>query len=363
MRSLGLVWVALVCACSAPVPTMSAAEVEAESRRWLRSTSTTAPSLAAPTQGSSLAVTTAPPPNVATATRAPRAGGAEPALQSFEDLVRGEGLPKLRVGTGVIAGRVEGVSTFGRATVDIRTRPGWLFLVRPQLTTRDVFSFDGLPPGEYRLVAWTSDEFAKAYVTVGGATETQTIRLTLRPRGTVRGSVRIEGGGSVSRLRIFVDPDSEVSRRSVIRANGQYTLSDVAPGRTRLSLGIPEGLGLCGASVYVDVPSGGEVEVRSLVTRWARWSQDPSGIVTRGLANRTGMTFDHGEDNITRVFRVEPGSGAARAGIEVGDEVVALDDVPLDGVDANCLARGVALGETLRVRLRGQQQPVRVVAR
>lgn len=362
MRSLGLAWVALVCACSAPVPTMSAAEVEAESRRWLRSTSTTAPSLVARTEGSTLAVSNAPPQNVATATRAPRAGGAEPTLPSVQDLIRAGGPPKLSVGTGVIAGRVESARSFDRATVDIRTRPGWYGFVRPQLTTRDVFSFDDLPLGEYRILAWTTDEFAKAYVTVGGATETQTIRLTLRPRGTVRGSVRIEGEGRVGRLSMHADPDSGDSKASV-RANGDYTLSGVAPGRTRLSLGFPSDMWICGASMWVDVPSGGEVEVRPLVTRAARWSQDPAGIVTRGLSNRTGMTFDHREDNITRVFRVEPDSSAARAGIEVGDEVVALDDVRLDGVDANCLVRGVARGETLRVRLRGRPQPVRVVAR
>ena len=99
MRPLGLAWVALVCACSAPVPTMSAAEVEAESRRWLRSTSTIAPSLAPGTAGSTLAVTyaprqnvaTAPSQNVATATRAPATGGAEPALQSLQDLIRAGG--------------------------------------------------------------------------------------------------------------------------------------------------------------------------------------------------------------------------------------------------------------------------------
>ena len=257
---------------------------------------------------------------------------------------------------------MESARSFDRATVDIRTRPGWYGFVRPRLTTRDVFSFDDLPPGEYRILAWTSDEFAKAYVTVGGAPETQTIRLTLRPRGTVRGSVRIEGGGRVGRLSMYADPDSGDSKSSV-RANGQYKLSDVAPGRTRLSLGVPSDMALCGASLYVDVPAGGEVEVRPLVTRAARWSQDPSGIVTRGLFDHTGMGFNLGEDNITRVFRVEPDSGAARAGIEVGDEVVALDDVPLDGVDANCVARGVARGEVLRVRLRGRPQPVRVVAR
>lgn len=85
--------------------------------------------------------------------------------------------------------------------------------------------------------------------------------------------------------------------------------------------------------------------------------------MTRGLYNHTGMDFDQGVDNITRVVRVKPDSGAARAGIQVGDEVVALDDVTLDGVSANCLVLGVARGEALRVRLRGRQQPVRVVAR
>jgi hypothetical protein len=76
-----------------------------------------------------------------------------------------------------------------------------------------------------------------------------------------------------------------------------------------------------------------------------------------------GITFAP-DTTSARVTEVHPGTGAFRAGLHPGDEIVAIDDIPLGpGADLASLVAGRRIGQRIAVSLLREGRPLRLMAR
>lgn len=199
------------------------------------------------------------------------------------------------------------------------------------------WSIAGLPAGDYaiRLHASAGSGFAEAVVEADA--ETNVGDVTLDDRTSLSGRVvRLETGEPVPGFRVVATAlDAQLrsryvrdDARNISDANGQFVVSDPPTGRVTLHV-IPQNLDarppdLTEAHVTVTVRSGSSLDVGELAIPTRRLSPgQPSASFGFGLP-RWDHVGDQAEQS-ARIETIEPGGPAARAGLELGDVITAID--------------------------------------
>ncbi len=252
--------------------------------------------------------------------------------------------------SGSIHGEVRGLEPDATASLRLEPLgPDQPWPVQDEVVTRGPFHLPRVGAGRYRLIAYAAEGVATAEVQVTAGQARRGVVLTLSGGATVRGRVRMLGGQAL--------PDSTAvvwrgtMSHALVGADGVFELTRVPPGPGAIDVANWSGE-TCSASRVATAPREGVLELTPLLVRARRTSEAGSGRI--GLALE-----EHGLN--ARVRAVLPGSSAARAGLRAGQEVVALDGAPLDGVHAQCVVDSVPVGEALVVTLAGGEV-VRVVA-
>jgi hypothetical protein len=119
----------------------------------------------------------------------------------------------------------------------------WRSFRRPALTdTEGTFAVDRLAPGNYAVWAYRTGggEALVEHVAVG-----QTVTLTIRPTGSIAGTVSSVGSGAPDRMTVVVrDARSGFERgEDFFRTGGAFVLRDLPAGRFEVSASVPDGRG------------------------------------------------------------------------------------------------------------------------
>lgn len=251
------------------------------------------------------------------------------------------------------AGRIEG------KLVGFATPPQIIAIVtdyqRPPLDAQvsgDRFHIDAAPPGTYVLTAVNGREMASATVVVRPG-EAGAVTLAARGQGIIDGRVIAHGSGApVAGVRcgaipragrelgnFYSVPDAGV----VSDADGRFILDPAPAGEVAIH---------CGSSAATT--SG--LQVASLQPGQRVPAQVE--VVARGEHEGTIAALISPIDQ--RVIAVTPGGPADRAGILLGDQVVAVDGQAVDGLAPDAVLTLIGdrpVGETARVAIqRGGQK-------
>lgn len=203
-----------------------------------------------------------------------------------------------------------------------------------------VFSIAPLPPGSYDLVLTAPDGRAGriAGLTLAAGKPRRDLRVIVGPACTIRGRVvDAETGVGLADVAIGVQGNREHVHALTDR-EGAFTIERQVPGRT-LALSIRGPRGHMPEMREVTLPDGPEAHIAPIRLLAHR----PDERAPIGMAHPGFSTSPR--EGPTTVEKVAPGSPAARAGIKVGDRVIAIggrDASQLGSWTTTILLRGPA---------------------
>ncbi len=244
------------------------------------------------------------------------------------------------------------------------------------LTNDDgVFQIRDVPPGKARLIV-SHPEYAETELTVVIERTERTDRafeldpIDLEEGGDIEGDVVDGEGNGVSAARVTIGtaavylPVGSLPRGTTVTdAEGHFTLKGVKPGTVRLEA-ISAVIGR-GIAAGIEVHSGRTTEDVRIVLN-APVSDDES-LASGGIAVTLGERGGS-EGNEVVIVQVAEGSEAERAGLRVGDVLIAIDGVaPATMVEARARLGGPAGSDVVievdrdgtTVRLRAAREAVR----
>ncbi|MBK6923094.1 MAG: carboxypeptidase regulatory-like domain-containing protein [Deltaproteobacteria bacterium] len=254
------------------------------------------------------------------------------------------------------------------------------------------FRFDRLDPGHYELVAESKQGTAKGEVDLEEG-KTATVTLEIRGWGKLRGLVVDGTGEPVAGLNVIAVGDGAVNSASMFSmftgggprtdARGRFELDEVPPGDGNLTFVDPDDAGAgAAAEVKYHVDGGAEADLGTITavrtakvpvdergdlglrTRSASWSKRP-----RAKGAKDDREAPDEADHLW-VFAVDIGGPAEAAGVEPGDEIVAIDGQQVSSLGAGTAARllsraSVRDGQSVRLELdrAGSGQSATIVAK
>lgn len=233
---------------------------------------------------------------------------------------------------GTITGRVAGFTTSPIVHTE-RITPGTI-MGYVAIRDGDRFTLHGIPPGRYPVEALAGTQTDAQLVDLRpGATADLT--LTARPTTTISGRVvelgtRKPVAGMPCETRVSADGFAgtlqPMPRSKVTDDTGQFSVT--APvGRVRVLCGGPGPFSAAGGDVDVTASGAHDVEVIAV-----RATADPSDA---GFALRPWRLP-------ATVFAIRPDGPAAGSGLAVGDQLAAIDNVPVSGLVPDAVQRLLA---------------------
>jgi protocatechuate 3,4-dioxygenase beta subunit len=201
------------------------------------------------------------------------------------------------------------------------------------------WSVDALPPGEYEIVATAEKGTGSTSVQLDAGESRSDVEIEIAERGAVTGIVSDgETGAPLVGMVVhasdtsgsFTHRSSDVLRgEGITDVEGRFEL-DAGPGAIALWVrALQPDAGFLELHHPVKVPPGGRVDVGTIALPHARLRPgDARGWFGFRWAAPTGSL--DGEDGV-RVTEVVRGSPMQKAGMEVGDEIAAIDGVDVRG--------------------------------
>ena len=210
--------------------------------------------------------------------------------------------------------------------------------------------FPAVPPGEYTLHTSVHGESVERTVTLRAGGTIAGVELEAAPNVVVRGTIIDEAGAPIAGLEVQI---ADEGRRFTDKA-GRFEFERVSPGRTTLRIdgGLLrmswnddatslDGDGYGHARRTFEVPeSPAEFELAPI--RMVRDRMPDRGMQKGNLGYAASDYHPQEADEQPRgvnVLRIYPGEQAARAGLRVGDEIVAVDGVDVTGVNRGLYER------------------------
>ncbi|MCO4772742.1 MAG: carboxypeptidase regulatory-like domain-containing protein [Deltaproteobacteria bacterium] len=191
------------------------------------------------------------------------------------------------------------------------------------------FMFDGLEPGNYRVVVLAASRSARAEATVSVEEPSAYLHLTVRAGATVRGTAKTEDGQTLGGVYVFAAAEDDgsgrnlrMTRNPIERAtsgpDGRFVLSDLPTGAFWLQAGRRD-YGFS-APLRVETRENLVVDGLDFVVRDER-ERIEAGERDRGGIG-VGLGFDDLGVTVTRLLDDMP---AAEAGILPGDRIVSIE--------------------------------------
>lgn len=298
--------------------------------------------------------------------RAARRGGGEAIA---EHVALGSDVALTIAATGRLAGTVAlpGGAALAEFTATVEDAKTGYRRTDTFFRTNGAWSFAELPAGSYKLQISASEGAQSTEVSLGSGEEKTGLRVELAAKVTLRGTVVDLEGAPVPGIEVMVSdsgmfrfgPDTGGEKKHVTDAAGRFEVARASTGLVQVRAWPLRPDEYEAAFFSARIEGGGSV-VELPPIRVARQQVKPGEA-----AGDLGLRFKQdppGADPLQRklvVAVVRPGSPAAAAGVQVGDEVVhvggqdvtgtnsylygALTRVPVGGVVRLGLARGVTV--------------------
>lgn len=251
--------------------------------------------------------------------------------------------------TGVLGGvvRIEGGGFPTRFQITASDRAGGIRESDSFLRTEGKWQLTNLPAGTFEVVVDASEGNAKTTVELADGAENTAVELVLTPRVELRGTlVDAETGEPVPGLKVaataeggnfsFMGNMGKADQEDVSDAQGGFVVEDAPTGKVRIMIMSPGftnsdyGWTWLSRRVATEprVQDLGRIELlRDRVER----GSEPGDL---GFKTKEPEPGTEPEDLRHVVAFVRPGSPAAAAGLEVGQEIVGVDGQAVIGIDA-----------------------------
>jgi RNA polymerase sigma factor (sigma-70 family) len=197
---------------------------------------------------------------------------------------------------------------------------------RPVNDPAGAFTWGGLTPGTYEIQVRTADGAgARQTVTLVEGEQKQDVRVVLASGAKIIGSaVSLETGETLARLRIYARIAGRHAE-AVTDSRGAFELTGLLPGEA-VEVRVTGGEDLVPETKHVVVPAGVS-RVDAGVFRLMK--RDPKRPLR---LDGTLRLVVESRDEKVRVTIVRPGSPAEKAGIAVGDAILAIDGRDVRGL-------------------------------
>ncbi len=243
-------------------------------------------------------------------------------------------------------------------SVTIGNRPKGFSRTDRFFRTRGAWGFGEVPPGDIEIQVSAMDGTKKLEITLGAGEQKADLHIELAAKATVRGTVIDLDGAPVVGVEVNITETSgfrfgltATDRRQVTDDTGRFEIAQASTGQVTVLVGRPDDTTIPMTYLRMDIPGGAPVvDLPPLrVSRPRTKSGDVMGDLGYDLRQPTPGASP---DQIHRVVAlVRPSSPAAIAGLQVGDEIVAVDGTDVTGANAHLYRHLVTVSEGTIVRL------------
>lgn len=230
-----------------------------------------------------------------------------------------------------------------RFTISVRDEKTGVSRGETFVRTNGVWAVHDLPAGDF-VVAGEGSGRAQTTVTLAQGEKKDGIKLTLAPNATLKGQIiALDTNQPVAGMMVFAKPKGDAAfvsfsgaddpdRKYMSDANGQFEVSEAPAGRVTLmifpkSSDAQDGYGFAMVPATLTAGQVNELPPIKVMKPRARGLTGDFGFVTQDPAAGTDLA-----DVRTTIASVRPNSAAAKAGIVVGDEIVAVDGYDVAGM-------------------------------
>jgi protocatechuate 3,4-dioxygenase beta subunit len=270
--------------------------------------------------------------------RAFRRGGGEAIVEHVE---LGSEVALTIAATGRVAGEVAlaGGGAPQEFRVTIEDRATGYRRTDSFFRTAGAWSFAEVPPGNFKIRVTATEGTQELDLALGAGEERSGVRVELVGKVTLRGTVVDVDGAPVpgvavrvSGTRTFVFGGESAQKKHVSDAAGRFEVEQVPSGSVTVMTEVPRGDEHADAVISTKIAGGPVVELPPI--RLARRTVKPgeaSGDLGITL-KREGPGSDWTQRRLI-VAVVRPGGPAAAAGVQVGDEIVAVGGQDVSGAN------------------------------
>ncbi|HYC93128.1 MAG TPA: carboxypeptidase-like regulatory domain-containing protein [Thermoanaerobaculia bacterium] len=224
---------------------------------------------------------------------------------------------EITLGTGRITGIIENTRGEPLAKVSVEARGEGEVLARSG--EQGVFTLDAIPAGKWQVYAWSENERSDTVeVTVGDVPVTG-IRLVMRERRLIRGTLRDANGTPVAGAAVFAVPLALSGQESLIAQTdeqGRFELKDPPPPQTPFAANVMVALTMQHSFVRrmevrdpltLQVPAFGTALLHRSDQRWSVESMANHVLVAADGAWVSPVNAGHVQGGQTLVARLVPG--------------------------------------------------------
>ncbi len=250
---------------------------------------------------------------------------------------------------GVLAGivRVEGGTVPERFSIRARDKTAGAGDKDRFFRTEGQWELSNLPPGTYEVTVDASEGNAKTTVELPAGGEKTDIELMLSPRIELKGilvdattrepipGLKVVASAEGGNMR-FGTNMGKAGAEDVSGTDGAFTVEDAPTGKVRLMVTAPGFADNDYAWTWITRRIAAEPAVQDLgtlelVARRVKRGEESGdlGFKTKELAPDTEP-----EDSRKLVAVVRPGGPAAKAGLQLGDEIISVDGQAIGGLEA-----------------------------
>lgn len=272
--------------------------------------------------------------------RAQRVGGGEAVIEHVE---LGGDIVLTIAPTGRLSGIVAlpGGGAPDEFTVKLRNRSTSFDRSDRFFRSDGVWTFNAVPPGVFEVDVSAAEGTRKLELSLGPGEVKSGVRVDLAGKITVRGTVVDVDGAPVRGAEVRISESgsfyidvNEPTGKHISDEAGRFEVARAPTGRVTVLVGSHDGRGLPTTYLTIDIP-GGQPVVEIPPLRVSRSRTAPGEAI-----GDLGYVFKQAPPGTTSdelqhiVALVRPGSPAAAAGLQVGDEIVAVDGHAVTGADA-----------------------------
>ena len=245
-------------------------------------------------------------------------------------------------------------------SVTVYNRPRGFSRTDNFFRTGGAWGFGEVPPGDIEVHVSAADGTQKLAVELGAGEQRTDLRVELAAKVTVRGTVVDLDGAPVVGVEVKISESgsfrfglADTDRKHISDDAGRFEVARAPTGPVTILVGRPNDTTVPSTYMRMEIAGDGPV-VELPPLRVSRLRTKPGeapgdlGYVLRQPPPGTALDQVH---HVIAVVR--PGSPAASAGLQVGDEIVAVDGQDVSGASAY-LYRGliaVAQGTTIQLGL------------